>query len=250
MRESIAFVPTMGALHDGHLALIRRARELSSTVVVSIFVNPLQFENPDDLAKDPRDVAGDTLKALAAGATKVWTPTIEEIYPGEIERQSASLIGSIFEGKERIGHFDGVLTVVKRLFELVDPKWAIFGEKDFQQLFIIKRWVQESQLPVEIVAVPTVRGVDGVALSSRNSRLSPSELLAAQVINRALRSRSRDEMLTVLATEPSFKLDYAEIIDEETFGPVTSTTKHSRGIIAGWINGIRLIDNMPIAVSQ
>ena len=249
MRDSIAFVPTMGALHDGHLALIRRARELSSSVVVSIFVNPLQFENPDDLAKYPRDIAGDTEKALSAGATRVWAPTFEEIYPGEIERQSAGLIGSIFEGKERIGHFDGVLTVIKRLFELVEPDWAIFGEKDFQQLFIIKRWVQENQIPVEIIAVPTVRGVDGVALSSRNSRLSPSELLAAQVINRALHSKSREEMLSMLATEPSFKLDYAEIIDEETFEPVNSSTKNPRGIIAGWINGVRLIDNMPIVVS-
>ena len=247
MRDSIAFVPTMGALHDGHLALIRRACELSSSVVVSIFVNPLQFENPDDLAKYPRDIAGDTEKALSAGATRVWAPTFEEIYPGEIERQSAGLIGSIFEGKERIGHFDGVLTVIKRLFELVEPDWAIFGEKDFQQLFIIKRWVQENQIPVEIVAVPTVRGVDGVALSSRNSRLSPSDLLAAQVINRALRSKSREQMLSTLATEPSFKLDYAEIIDEETFGPVNSRTKHCRGIVAGWINGVRLIDNMPMA---
>lgn len=250
MSDEIAFVPTMGALHEGHLALIRRARELSDSVVVSIFVNPLQFENPDDLAKYPRDIAGDTTKALSAGATKVWTPTFEEIYPGEIARQSAGLIGSIFEGKERIGHFDGVLTVVKRLFELVQPKWAIFGEKDFQQLFIIKRWVQDNQIPVEIVAVPTVRGVDGVALSSRNARLSPTELLAARVINRALRSRTRDEMLNVLASEPNFKLDYAEVIDEETFGAVTSSTNHNRGIIAGWINGIRLIDNMPIVVSQ
>ena len=249
MRDSIAFVPTMGALHDGHLALIRRARELSSSVVVSIFVNPLQFENPDDLAKYPRDIAGDTEKALSAGATRVWAPTFEEIYPGEIERQSAGLIGSIFEGKERIGHFDGVLTVIKRLFELVEPDWAIFGEKDFQQLFIIKRWVQENQIPVEIIAVPTARGVDGVALSSRNSRLSPSELLAAQVINRALHSKSREVMLSMLATEPSFKLDYAEIIDEETFEPANSSTKNPRGIIAGWINGVRLIDNMPIVVS-
>jgi pantoate--beta-alanine ligase len=250
MDEPIAFVPTMGALHKGHLALIKRARELSSNVVVSVFVNPLQFENSDDLANYPRDTITDTKKAFEAGATRVWTPTYEEIYPGVIERQSAGVIGTLFEGKERPGHFDGVLTVIKRLFELVRPEYALFGEKDFQQLFIIKRWVQENHVPVQIIAMPTVRNPQGVALSSRNIRLAPSDLVAAEVINRALRSGNQEGMLRILSTEPKFKLDYAEIIDEETFGEVTSKTDHARGLIAGWINQIRLIDNMSIGISK
>ena len=238
----------MGALHDGHLALIKRARELSSTVVVSIFINPLQFEKADDLARYPRDAVGDTKKAIEAGATQVWVPTYEEIYPGEIEKESAGQIGRVFEGKERVGHFDGVLTVVKRLFELVNPDYAIFGEKDFQQLFIIKRWVQENHIPIAIISVPTIRDINGVALSSRNSRLTPTDLQAAQIINRALRSSSKNEMLRILASEPRFDLDYAEIIDEETFVTARAGTARARGVIAGWINGVRLIDNMPIEV--
>ncbi len=240
----------MGALHDGHIALIERACELSSTVIVSIFVNPLQFESPDDLAKYPRDLLRDRNIALGAGATKVWAPSYEEIYPGEITKQSSGQLGTLFEGAERLGHFDGVLTVIKRLFDLVRPDYAIFGEKDFQQLFIIKRWVSQNQIPVEIIAVPTIRDADGVALSSRNSRLSPAELVSAQVINKALRSKSKDEMRKVLASEPKFELDYAELIDEETFGPVTAKTSLSRGIIAGWINGVRLIDNMRMEADQ
>ena len=240
----------MGALHAGHLELIKRARELSSTVVVSIFVNPLQFENPDDLAKYPRDVPGDTAKALAAGATRVWVPTYEEIYPGEITKVSAGEIGNLFEGRERIGHFDGVLTVIRRLFEMVQPDYAFFGEKDFQQLFIIKKWVRENQIPVQIIAVPTVRDENGLALSSRNLRLSASELRAALVINRALRTGNKEEMLRVLQSEPTFTVDYAEIIDEESFEVATSDTQHARGIIAGWINGIRLIDNMPMEIKR
>ena len=250
MKNSIAFVPTMGALHDGHVALIERAREVSSTVVVSIFVNPLQFENPDDLAKYPRDLTRDRKIALDAGATKVWAPSYEEIYPGEVVKQSSGQLGTLFEGAERLGHFDGVLTVIKRLFELVKPDYAIFGEKDFQQLFIIKRWVIQNQIPVEIIAVPTIRGAGGVALSSRNVRLSPADLLAAQVINKALCSKNKVEMRKVLTSEPKFKLDYAELIDEETFGPVTEKTNITRGIIAGWISGVRLIDNMRMEVGQ
>jgi len=244
MSESIAFVPTMGALHAGHLELIRRARELSSTVVVSIFVNPLQFENPDDLAKYPRDLAGDTAKALEAGATRVWAPTYEVIYPSDITKISAGELGSIYEGRERVGHFDGVLTVIKRLFELVSPTYAIFGEKDFQQLFIIKKWVAENEIPVEIISVPTVRSADGLALSSRNIRLSATDRDAALVISRALKSGSKSKMLEILATEPRFKLDYAEVIDSETFEPASPVTVHARGIVAGWINELRLIDNM------
>ena len=248
MKDAIAFVPTMGALHGGHLALIKRARELSATVVVSIFINPLQFESAEDLARYPRDLASDTKKAIEAGASRVWAPTYEEIYPGDIDKERAGRLGREFEGKERVGHFDGVLTVVKRLFELVNPDYAIFGEKDFQQLFIIKRWVHENQIPITIISVPTIRDINGIALSSRNSRLTATDLQAAGIINRALRSGSKEEMLGILATEPRFDVDYAEIIDEETFAAATAGTAHARGVVAGWINGVRLIDNMPMEV--
>ena len=246
MSDAVAFVPTMGALHAGHLELIKRARLLSPNVLLSIFVNPLQFENSADLENYPRDLAGDTAKALAAGAMKVWAPTYEEVYPEAIVKISAGDLGALFEGRERVGHFDGVLTVVNRLFEVVKPKYAIFGEKDFQQLFIVKRWVKENQIPVEIIAVPTVRDSDGLALSSRNARLSSEDRKSALVINRALRASSKDEMLALLAEEPGFKLDYAEIIDEESFEIAGAETRLRRGIVAGWVNGVRLIDNMPM----
>lgn len=244
MSDAIAFVPTMGALHAGHLELIKRARELSTEVVVSIFVNPLQFESSEDLAKYPRDISGDTEKALSAGASRIWAPTYQEIYPAEIEKISAGAIGEIFEGRHRTGHFDGMLTVVHRLFELVQPRYAIFGEKDFQQLFIVKKWVRENDIPVEIISAPTVRDKDGLALSSRNLRLSESERQSALVINRALATGNKEGMLSTLATEPLFQLDYAEVIDEESFEVATPDSEFKRGIVAGWINGVRLLDNM------
>lgn len=234
----------MGALHAGHLELIRRARQSCPEVVVSIFVNPLQFESAADLQNYPRDLVGDTEKALSAGATRVWAPEYSEIYPGEISKISAGLIGEKFEGRERVGHFDGMLTVVNRLFEIVKPTLAIFGEKDFQQLFLVKKWVRENGVPVEILSAPTVRLDNGLALSSRNIRLTGPGLKSALVINRALRSQEREQMVQILSEEPGFKLDYAEIIDEATFELAGPLTASPRGIIAGWVDGVRLIDNM------
>lgn len=246
--DHLAFVPTMGALHDGHLSLIRHARELSDEVVVSIFVNPLQFENPDDLAKYPRDLDGDIEKARSAGATRIWAPAYDEVYPDLIEKISAGPIGNIFEGVKRPGHFDGVLTVVNQLFKAVKPRYAIFGEKDFQQLFIIQKWVRENQVPVEILPSPIIRESDGLAMSSRNVRLAPEDREAALVISRALRSGNRAQMYEILASEPAFSLDYAEIIDPRTFELATIHTAEPRAIVAGWINGIRLLDNMAMKV--
>ena len=157
---------------------------------------------------------------------------------------SAGPLGEIFEGRHRVGHFDGMLTIVSRLFDYVKPNYAIFGEKDFQQLSIIKKWVKENGLAIDIVAVPTVRDSDGLALSSRNIQLTPEGRRSALIISRALHGRSREEMHRILATEPNFEVDYAEIIDEETFELALPETKSPRGIIAGWINGVRLIDNM------
>lgn len=230
-------VPTMGALHKGHQALIKRARELDKEVVVSIFVNPLQFTDAADLEKYPRTPETDIQIATLAGATEVWFPTYEEIYPNEPVQISAGPVGDLYEGASRPGHFAGVLTVVNRLFEIVKPSAAVFGEKDFQQLWLIKNHFKK----IEIAAVPTVREFDGLALSSRNIRLTESDRAAALIISKALKEPGR--MHEILATQPAFKLDYAEIIDEKTFQLASATTQNKRAIIAGWVNGVRLLDN-------
>ena len=230
-------VPTMGALHKGHQALIKRARELDKEVVVSIFVNPLQFTDAADLEKYPRTPETDIQIATLAGATEVWFPNYEEIYPNEPVQISAGAVGDLYEGASRPGHFAGVLTVVNRLFEIVKPSAAVFGEKDFQQLWLIKNHFKR----IEIAAVPTVREFDGLALSSRNIRLTESDRAAALIVSKALKEPNR--MHEILATEPAFKLDYAEIIDEKTFQIASATTQNKRAIIAGWVNGVRLLDN-------
>jgi len=227
----------MGALHKGHQALIKRARELDKEVVVSIFVNPLQFSESSDLEKYPRTPEADIQLATLAGATEVWFPNYEEIYLSNPKQISAGPVGDLYEGASRPGHFAGVLTVVSRLFEIVKPNAAIFGEKDFQQLWLVKNYFQK----INIISVPTVREFDGLALSSRNIRLSEKDREAALVISKALKEPSR--MKEVLATEPGFKLDYAEIIDAQTFKLADEDTQSKRAIIAGWVNGVRLLDN-------
>jgi pantoate--beta-alanine ligase len=251
----IALVPTMGALHLGHAELIRRANQFSDSVLVSIFVNPLQFDDPTDLEKYPRTPDSDIAIARESGARVLWVPEYSEIYPGPIEKIDAGHIGSLYEGAMRNGHFEGVLAVVKRLFDLVHPKWAIFGEKDFQQLFLIRQMVEDLNLGIEIIAVPTVRQANGLAISSRNVRLSPRDLEAALVISRSLANASQmrsveqmmQELNQSLATEPGFKAEYAVIIDETDFSLATDATVRKRGLVAGWVNGVRLIDNMPMA---
>ena len=237
------FVPTMGALHAGHQSLIKLAKEKSDQVLVSIFVNPLQFENKDDLAKYPKTLEADLKLAESAGAAAVFAPSYEDIYPGEITKIEAGAIGDLYEGKSRGDHFSGVLTVVKRLFDLTQPAAAIFGEKDFQQLFLIKQMVKQLNLPIEIIAAPIIREVDGLAMSSRNVRLDEGGRKSALIISEALNKDSISDMHEVLATEPGFTLDYLEVIDEETFLPATSDSKNKRAIIAGWVNGVRLLDN-------
>jgi pantoate--beta-alanine ligase len=236
-----AFVPTMGALHAGHASLFTLAKSYSDQVVASIFINPLQFENKEDLARYPRTPEIDIEIAAASGVTHLWLPKVDEIYPAEFTKLSAGPLGDIYEGASRPGHFDGVVTVVKRLFELAKPKVAIFGEKDFQQLQLIKSIAGE----IEIVTAPTVREEDGLAMSSRNIRLTPVGRVAAQVIYRALsQAKSEDELREILASENALKVDYADFIDEQTFTHAQSDTTNVRAIIAGWINGVRLIDNM------
>jgi pantoate--beta-alanine ligase len=237
------FVPTMGALHAGHQSLIKLAKQKSDRVLVSIFVNPLQFENQDDLAKYPKTLDADLELAEAVGATAVFAPTYEDIYPGEITKVDAGEVGKLYEGASRDGHFSGVLTVVKRLFDLTNPKIAIFGEKDFQQLFLIKQMVKQLNIPIEIVAAPIIREADGLAMSSRNVRLDQDGRKSAWVISKALSKNSIADMHKVLTEEPAFTLDYLEIIDEDTFLPASENSKNKRAIIAGWVNGVRLLDN-------
>jgi pantoate--beta-alanine ligase len=252
LADGCTFVPTMGALHAGHASLFKLARSKSEFVVASIFVNPLQFENSKDLELYPRTPERDAEIARESGVTHLWMPQVDEIYPGSVVKRVAGPIGEIFEGANRIGHFDGVVTVVSRLFDLLKPTQAIFGEKDFQQLVLIKKLVKEDFTNLEIIAAPTIREDDGLALSSRNIRLSESDRKAATVIYRALKAAkeskslesAREAMRLFCSQEPLFKLDYAEIIDEDNFEIATDSTSKQRAIIAGWLNGVRLIDNM------
>ena len=242
----------MGALHEGHASLFRIAKKLNEYVVASIFVNPLQFENKDDLAKYPRTPDRDIELAESAGVTHLWLPNQMEIYPSKPQLISSGVLGKLYEGATRTGHFDGVLTVVRRLFDLVNPKQAIFGEKDFQQLTLVRSIAKE----VEIIAGPIIREASGLALSSRNVRLNESERVQAEVISRALTAasqslsldRARQVMNEVLASEAAFKVDYAEIVDEIDFSHATAQTQNKRGIVAGWINGVRLLDNKQMSI--
>jgi pantoate--beta-alanine ligase len=234
------FVPTLGALHAGHAALISAARKRSENVVVSVFVNPLQFNDPEDLKKYPRTPDKDREIALAAGATEVWFPTYKEIYPADPVEIEAGPVGELFEGAARPGHFSGMLTVVKRLFDLVQPDFAIFGEKDFQQLFLINEMVAKYGIPIEIISHPIVRELDGLAMSSRNVRLSPEDRQKALIIYKALNA-GRENLREVLDSEPAWKTDYATVINPENFKEEFSSKQ--RAIVAGWIGGVRLIDN-------
>jgi pantoate--beta-alanine ligase len=238
-----AFVPTMGALHAGHASLFTLAKRYSDQIVASIFINPLQFENKEDLARYPRTPEIDIEIAAVSGVTHLWMPKVDEIYPAEFTKLSAGPIGDIYEGASRPGHFDGVVTVVNRLFALVKPRYAIFGEKDFQQLELIKKIAGD----IEIITAPTVREADGLAMSSRNVRLTPEGRIAARILHTALtQAKSEVELRSILASESTLKVDYADFIDEKSFTHAQSDSPNVRAIVAGWINGVRLIDNMPM----
>lgn len=243
-------VPTMGALHKGHQALIKRARALDKNVIVSIFVNPLQFESKEDLERYPRTPQRDIEIATISGANEVWFPEYEDLYPEGFQTMSSGALGNLYEGASRPGHFDGVVTVLDRLFAVAKPEKAIFGEKDFQQLTIVRAM----KSTVEIVAVPTVREFDGLAISSRNVRLSEQGRQVALVIHRALAAAklaptveiAQEILNTTLATEPGFERDYAAVVDERDFSTASNSTVDRRAIVAGWVEGIRLLDNMPM----
>ena len=255
--KKIAFVPTMGALHQGHISLVKEAKSLADQVVMSIFVNPTQFESVEDLAKYPRTLNADIQLAEAAGVDLLWTPDVSEIYPDKYKLIDAGELGRIYEGHSRAGHFDGVLTVVNRLFEIVKPDYAIFGEKDFQQLFLIKEFSKRAHPGIEIISGKTIREDSGLALSSRNVRLSPEEKNSALVISRALEIGSKQQsyaeiksrVLAELVTEIDFKLDYFAIVnpksllevDQSHIGPVQL-------LLAGWVGSVRLIDNFAAVI--
>lgn len=259
--DSLAFVPTMGALHDGHLALIKEARKYvadsDGKVLVSVYVNPTQFESADDLAKYPKTLARDLELAESAGADLLWTPTVNEIYPeglDNVELIPAGSIGDLYEGASRHNHFSGVLTVINRLFTITRPKFAIFGEKDFQQLFLIRKFAREKFPDTVIVPGATVRDNSGIALSSRNSRLSVREMEVARVLPRAQAEVKRinaqsvseiSELISrVFAEESGFTPDYVAVVNPETLLPADDEYQGPvQVLLAGWIGSVRLIDN-------
>ncbi len=255
----VGLVPTMGALHEGHASLIRRARAERSVVAVSIFVNPLQFAPGEDLGRYPRDEAKDLTLCEELGVDLVWAPPIDEFYPPGVSLASPDPgpIGDILEGRARPGHFAGVLKAVYRLFDVVGPCAASFGEKDAQQLFLVRTMVRELRLPIEIVACPTVRAADGLALSSRNAYLTLEEREQAGCLFLALseaaelaRSGERDAtaMIATMAREigatPLASLDYATVVDEETFEPTSTIIGSALALVAARFPSARLIDDL------
>ncbi len=259
-RQKIALVPTMGWFHDGHLSLMRKARELADKVVVSLFVNPIQFGPNEDLAAYPRDLQRDMALAEGVEVDVLYVPTVTAMYPAGFQTSiRVAELGCGLCGASRPGHFDGVCTVVMKLFQQVQPHLAIFGEKDFQQLAVIKRMARDLDLPTEIVAHPTVRQASGLAMSSRNSYLREDEQEQALCLYRAIRyvqgkAQAAREPLSsaLLASEirhnisqtPGCCVDYVEIVDADTLECCEKINENSRLILAVTINGrVRLIDN-------
>lgn len=259
---TVALVPTMGALHDGHLALIAEARKRADRVAATIFVNPLQFNDSGDLARYPRDEARDLDLLKAAGCDLVWLPGVEDIYPqGFATTVRVTGVSERWEGAARPGHFDGVATVVSRLLGAVRPDVALFGEKDFQQLAVIRRMVADLAIPVEIVAVPTVREPDGLARSSRNVHLSREERERAAVLPEALATarsciEAGGEVAACLDAAAArleaadFRLDYCALVDAATLEPLTAPRGEMRLIAAATIGATRLIDNLPVRIKS
>ncbi len=275
--KTVGLVPTMGALHEGHLSLIRKAKEQNDIVVVSLFVNPIQFNNKEDLAKYPRTVDADCEKIekldneLQPGSNVIlaFIPSVEEMYPEPVKDEyHFGPLEEVMEGPQRPGHFSGVAVVVRRLFDIVEPKRAYFGEKDYQQLAIIRNLIEQIKYPIEIVACPIVRADDGLALSSRNMRLSPEARAIAPAINATLEQAAEmaecedvdDVKEWVMDTLGSFhevnaeqcpnglkfEPEYFEIVNAKTLQPIENWEDAGEdgavGCIAVWLDGVRLID--------
>ena len=260
--ESLGLVPTMGHLHDGHLELVRRARDANGTVAVSIFVNPTQFGPDEDMLTYPRDVERDRVLLEEVGCDLLFYPAVEEMYPsgGADIHVVPGKLADLLEGASRPGHFTGVATVVAKLFNIVQPERAYFGQKDGQQLVVIRQMVRDLDFPVEIVVVPTVREPDGLAMSSRNTYLSPDERSAATVLYRALMRAQelhvegeqdaevlRAAMSQVLASEPLASADYVSVAHAETLEELELVDSQAMASLAVRIGGTRLIDNVLLA---
>lgn len=254
--HSIGFVPTMGALHEGHDSLLRAARKRDDFVVLSIFVNPLQFGIGEDLSSYPRDEAGDLAAAEAAGVDLVFLPSVEEMYPpGRSTTVRVGAVAEPLEGAARPGHFEGVATVVAKLFNLVQPDRAYFGQKDAQQVAVIKTMARDLSFPLDVVVCPTVREPDGLAMSSRNAYLQSAERAAATTLWRALRAGrealadgatwevAEKTMENVVEEVPEVELEYARVVDADSFGP-PSVNGPLLLVIAALVGRARLIDNL------
>ena len=256
--KKIGFVPTMGALHEGHASLVRRAVSENDVVVVSDFVNPTQFNDKNDLLKYPRTLEADCELLEKEGAAYVFAPSVEEVYPEPDTRQfSYAPLDTVMEGKYRPGHFNGVCQVVSKLFMMVEPDKAYFGEKDFQQLAIIREMVKQMNFPLEIVGCPIVREADGLALSSRNARLSEKERLQALSISKTLfQSKEYAATHTVeetqkfvedgIAASEGLELEYFELVDGTTLQKISTwdETNYAVGCITVYCGEVRLIDNI------
>jgi pantoate--beta-alanine ligase len=254
--KQIALVPTMGALHDGHFALVNRARETADVLVVSIFVNPLQFGPSEDLERYPRDLAADVSRLDDLGVDLVFAPAVTEMYPnGAVQtRVVAGEVGSLYEGASRAGHFDGVLTVVDKLLGIVGPNVVLFGQKDAQQVFLVKRMVTDLNVPVTVEVVPIVREPEGLALSSRNRYLSAEHRAAALALSAALRAAATsasqgtfaalEAARAILAAQPLVRLDYLVAVNPESFREVAPDYRGPAiMLIAAIVGTTRLIDN-------
>jgi pantoate--beta-alanine ligase len=256
----IGLVPTMGALHEGHTALVKRARQECSRVIASVFVNPKQFGPKEDYKKYPRDLEKDAEKLAAAGVDALFTPEAADVYPGGFRTYvNVEGISERLEGRSRPGHFRGVATVVLKLFEIVQPHFAYFGRKDAQQVRIVSEMARDLNLDAEIVVCPIIRESDGLALSSRNAYLNAEERKAATVLHRALAaargelsSGVRDPlqlqmtMRRIIEAEPLAMVDYAEIVSADTFEPVVRVARPCYAVLAVFIGKTRLIDNLLI----
>lgn len=259
-RERVALVPTMGHLHEGHAALIREARRRTDRVVVSLFVNPLQFDRPDDLAAYPRSLEADRELLVREAVDLLFVPEPETLYPHGLEqttRISVPGLGDILEGTHRPGHFTGVATVVCKLFHLVQPDEALFGQKDYQQLLLVRRMVDDLNMPVDIHGVPVVRAADGLALSSRNSRLAstvrPRAALLFQCLRRveALLNEGNktfeeiEQRATAALEKAGFTVEYVVIRRADDLAPPTEGDQELVILAAAWLGGVRLIDVLP-----
>ncbi len=256
-RRSVGLVPTMGALHAGHGSLIKAAREANDVVVVSVFVNPLQFSDLgecDDFRNYPRNVEADAAFVESLGADAVFAPSVEEMYPSgtPLAWVRTGAMGEVLEGASRPGHFDGVATVVSKLFNLVRPTRAYFGQKDAQQVAVLRRMVADLDFPVELVAAPIVRAADGLAESSRNQRLNDAERTQALALSRTLfelrdgKLNSAEEASKALDASDGVRVDYLTVVDPQTLKPVDVNARPALALVAAHVGPVRLIDNLEL----